>query len=273
MTLMTTPSTPTSRSSAPGSPARLCALALRQRGRRVALIERGRHPRFAIGESSTPLANLLLEELADRYDLPQHPAVLEVGHLAARASGRRLRPEARLHVPLPSSPASRSPTTTITQRQLLVAASPHDEIADTHWYRPDFDQALVREARSEGAIYLDETRLDAHAATTATGIDARGHAPRRDRPRHGAVRHRRQRPARISAPRARTSVSAPLRWLPPTQGLFTHFDGRRALGSTCTPPTRRRRIRRTTRRCIMCFRAAGSGCCGSTTASPAPARR
>src|SRR4051812_23746974 len=49
----------------------LMALALRRRGFRVALIERGRHPRFAIGESSTPLANLLLEELADRYDLPR----------------------------------------------------------------------------------------------------------------------------------------------------------------------------------------------------------
>src|SRR4249919_2148156 len=49
----------------------LTALALRRRGMRVALIERGRHPRFAIGESSTPLANLLIEELADRYDLPR----------------------------------------------------------------------------------------------------------------------------------------------------------------------------------------------------------
>ena len=48
----------------------LTALALLQRGMRVVLIERGRHPRFAIGESSTPLANLLIEELADRYDLP-----------------------------------------------------------------------------------------------------------------------------------------------------------------------------------------------------------
>ena len=47
----------------------LTALALRARGKRVLLIERGRHPRFAIGESSTPLANLLLEELATRYDL------------------------------------------------------------------------------------------------------------------------------------------------------------------------------------------------------------
>src|SRR5215204_1716110 len=49
----------------------LTALALLRRGRRVALIERGRHPRFAIGESSTPLANLLFEEIADRYDLPR----------------------------------------------------------------------------------------------------------------------------------------------------------------------------------------------------------
>ena len=36
----------------------LAALALLKRGHRVALVERGRHPRFAIGESSTPLANL-----------------------------------------------------------------------------------------------------------------------------------------------------------------------------------------------------------------------
>src|SRR5690606_30745600 len=49
----------------------LTALALRSRGVRVAIIERGRHPRFAIGESTTPLTNLLLEELADTYALPQ----------------------------------------------------------------------------------------------------------------------------------------------------------------------------------------------------------
>src|SRR5262249_4980826 len=49
----------------------LTALCLRRVGRSVVLIERGRHPRFAIGESSTPLANLLIEELADRYRLPR----------------------------------------------------------------------------------------------------------------------------------------------------------------------------------------------------------
>ena len=47
----------------------LLAIVCRRLGRSVALIERGAHPRFAIGESSSPLANLLLEELCDRYDL------------------------------------------------------------------------------------------------------------------------------------------------------------------------------------------------------------
>src|SRR5437588_10472167 len=49
----------------------LLAMIAQRLGRSVVMLERGQHPRFAIGESSTPLANLLLEELADRYDLPR----------------------------------------------------------------------------------------------------------------------------------------------------------------------------------------------------------
>ncbi|MEY4326977.1 MAG: hypothetical protein RIS24_3148 [Verrucomicrobiota bacterium] len=49
----------------------LLAMIARRLGLSVLMIERGRHPRFAIGESSTPLANLWLETLTDRYDLPR----------------------------------------------------------------------------------------------------------------------------------------------------------------------------------------------------------
>lgn len=49
----------------------LVSCALRHQGLRVVMIERQQHPRFAIGESSTPLTNLLLEEFARRYDLPE----------------------------------------------------------------------------------------------------------------------------------------------------------------------------------------------------------
>ena len=40
-------------------------------GHRVLLLDRSKHPRFAIGESSTPIANLLLEEIATEFGLPQ----------------------------------------------------------------------------------------------------------------------------------------------------------------------------------------------------------
>src|SRR5688572_27320934 len=49
----------------------LLAMVARRLGLSVLLLERGTHPRFANGESSSPLAHLLLEELARRYDLPQ----------------------------------------------------------------------------------------------------------------------------------------------------------------------------------------------------------
>ena len=49
----------------------LLALLARRLGLRVLLLERGSHPRFAIGESTSPLCNLLLEELATTYDLPR----------------------------------------------------------------------------------------------------------------------------------------------------------------------------------------------------------
>src|SRR6185295_18623962 len=47
----------------------LMAMIAHRLGFSTVLIERGRHPRFVIGESSTPLTNLLLEELANDYDL------------------------------------------------------------------------------------------------------------------------------------------------------------------------------------------------------------
>src|SRR5262245_34118726 len=137
----------------------LTAMALARRARRVVLIERGRHPRFAIGESSTPLANLLLEELADRYDLPQIRVFSKWG------TWQRARPDVACGLKRGFSfffhEAGRPfEDDTDHRRQLLVAASPHDEIGDTHWYRPDFDMALARRAEAEGVLYLDETQLD-----------------------------------------------------------------------------------------------------------------
>ena len=150
----------------------LMAMIAHRLGHSVVLVERGRHPRFAIGESSTPLANLLLEELARRYELPAllpltkwgpwqkaHPEIacgLKRGFTFYHHSfGKAWEPRPD------------------RDNELLVAASPHDGIADTHWFRPHFDEFLARQAAKLGVELLEETSLDvadfSHADPFLTG--------------------------------------------------------------------------------------------------------
>ncbi len=135
------------------------AMIARRLGHSVVLIEKGKHPRIVIGESSTPLTNLLLEELAIRYDLPG------VKPLAKWGSWQRTYPQIACglkrgftfyHHDL-RRPATSAPT---RSQQLLVAASPNDRIADTHWYRADFDHFLAREAQEIGVDYFDKTQVN-----------------------------------------------------------------------------------------------------------------
>ena len=136
----------------------LFAMIASRLGRRVILLERGQHPRVVIGESSTPLSNLLLEELTTRYDLPHLKSLSKWGSWQDNhpqlACGLKRGFTFFHHV------LGESKVTPVDRRnQLLVAASPHNAIADTHWYRADFDHFLVREAENLGVTYLDEIEL------------------------------------------------------------------------------------------------------------------
>ena len=138
----------------------LFAMIAHQLGKSVVLIDRGKHPRVVIGESSTPLANLLWEELTTRYDLR------DLKPLAKWGTWQKERPEIACGLKRGftfyhhdrANPRAGAPR---RAEQLLVAASPHDEIADTHWYRADFDHFLVRQAESLGVEYLDQANLTA----------------------------------------------------------------------------------------------------------------
>lgn len=136
----------------------LMAMIAKRLGYSVVLIDKGKHPRVVIGESSTPLANLLFEELAIRYDLPA------LRPLAKWGTWQRAYPKIACglkrgftfyHHDL-TKPTTSNPD---RSRQLLVAASPNNQIADTHWYRADFDHLLVRQAQEIGVDYFDETQL------------------------------------------------------------------------------------------------------------------
>ena len=133
------------------------ALIARRLGYSVVLIERGSHPRIVIGESTTPLTNLFLEALADRYHLPEIRAFSKWGTWQSAhsevACGLK-RGFSFFHHDRNESHADLS-----RDQQLLVAASPHDAIADTHWYRADFDEYLMHAAVQAGAQYFDCVHL------------------------------------------------------------------------------------------------------------------
>jgi FADH2 O2-dependent halogenase len=201
----------------------LLALICRRLGRSVVLIEKGSHPRFAIGESSSPLANLLLEELSDRYDLPR------IRPLASWGTWQAAYPKVGCGLKRGFSfygHEAGKPFRADSERrdQLLVAASPRDEVADTHWFRADFDQFLVNEAEAEGVEYLDRTELTA-LEYRADGVAVSG------RRRDGGPLHLNAR-LLVDASGARGFVHKTLRLregsfpdLPATQSLFTHFEG------------------------------------------------
>lgn len=198
----------------------ILAMIARRLGARVCLLERGRHPRFAIGESASPLAGILLEQLADRYDLPR------LRPLSAFGTWQRAYPDVTCGLKRgftyfrhdDGRPYRRDPDRT---RELLVAASPSNELSDTHWLRSDVDHFLVREAIALGVEYQDGVQLD--------GIDQAGETV-------VLSGHRGARPLRLvsafvvdaSGPRGFLSraLNIPDRGFdgyPPTQALFSHF--------------------------------------------------
>jgi FADH2 O2-dependent halogenase len=136
----------------------LLARVLAVQGYDVVLLERGTHPRFAIGESTTPLANLSLERLAARYGLADCYELAAHGRwLAKHAELRRgLKRGFSFYRHHPGEPfADRG----LESERLLVAASPHDGVADTHWLRADVDHHFVREAMAAGVDYRDSAEL------------------------------------------------------------------------------------------------------------------
>jgi tetracycline 7-halogenase / FADH2 O2-dependent halogenase len=198
----------------------ILAMIARRLGYRVTLLERGRHPRFAIGESASPLAGVLIEQLADGYDLPR------LRPLSAFGTWQRAYPDVvcglkRGFTYFKHERHERYRVAADRSNRLLVAASPSDELSDTHWLRADVDHFLVREATDLGVDYLDEVTLDAIAlhADGAVLTGQRGGAP---------VRVRADFVVDASGPRGFLSRALGIEPrgfddYPSTQALFSHF--------------------------------------------------
>jgi FADH2 O2-dependent halogenase len=207
----------------------LLAMIAKRLGHSVVLIEKGAHPRVVIGESSTPLSNLLLEDLATRYDLPRLKPLSKWGSwqrsYAHVACG--LKRGFTFHHHVLGAPVSPGPE---RKDQLLVAASPRDEIADTHWYRADFDHFLVQEAEKLGVEYVDHVALH-RISDDGKEVRLEGRRSGRD------VEFRARFVVDATGPRGFLHKALGLSEVelpdyPRTQALFSHFSGVRRLEET-----------------------------------------
>lgn len=136
----------------------LTALGLDKLGYNVLLIEKGSHPRFAVGESSTPIADMILRAIANRYDLPWLHAFSRYG------SWQENHPEVACGLKRGFSyykhQAGRPfQTDENHSEELLVAASINDRQSDTNWYRSDMDAFLVQKVQEAGIDYVDRTAV------------------------------------------------------------------------------------------------------------------
>jgi FADH2 O2-dependent halogenase len=136
----------------------LMALLLARIGRSSVLIDRASHPRFAIGESSTPNADLLLLQLAREYDLPRIAPLAKYGTWQAaypEVIGGIKRGFSYFHHRRGQPFRADAEHST----ELLVAASPDDERSDTHWLRSSVDAFFAREAAAAGVPLLENTAV------------------------------------------------------------------------------------------------------------------
>ncbi|HIO20545.1 MAG TPA: hypothetical protein EYN11_05545 [Phycisphaerales bacterium] len=127
----------------------ISALIADQMGLKTILLERGTHPRFAIGESSTPQADITLASLAEKYNLPFLKPLSRYG------SWKESYPELNCG-PKRGFTYIQHPN---IENELLVAASPDNYNCDCHWYREDFDAFLVEEVKKTGVDYFENTNV------------------------------------------------------------------------------------------------------------------
>jgi tetracycline 7-halogenase / FADH2 O2-dependent halogenase len=136
----------------------LVAMCLAEQGRDVVVIERETHPRFAIGESSTPLANWVLRDLATRYGLDELLPLTRYGtwkeaHPELGVGPKRGFSFFAHRAGKPFSPQDDR------SNELLVAANPSEAEADTQWLRADVDAYFATCARVRGVEVLEGTAV------------------------------------------------------------------------------------------------------------------
>lgn len=141
-----------------GLPGAIMALVLARLGLDVIVIDRSGHPRFAIGESSTPTTDAYLARIAAEFDLP------ELAPLATYPTARAAYPELTIGRKRGFSFFRHRAGKFFDPgedhaNEMVVAASPSDELSDSNWLRSDVDNFVVSLFPKYGVRFFDHCEM------------------------------------------------------------------------------------------------------------------
>ncbi len=130
------------------------AATLARHGHRVLMVEKGHHPRFALGEATLPQTSYWLWLISERYDVPEIKLLADSRTVAsdiAPSSGIKRSIGFAYHRPgLDHDMRHES-------HQLLAPELPF--LSESHLFRQDVDLYLARVAQAYGARLLEDTEV------------------------------------------------------------------------------------------------------------------
>lgn len=131
------------------------ALILSRCGFRVLVIEKGRHPRFVIGESTVPTTTLTMRQLARTYQVPE---IEEVSHyLGLKQRGLTAFPKRVFWFGVHRAGRELEPRDEVVLDTFPLPIGP-----DVHMLRADSDEFLASRFPHYGVDYLDNTTVVDH---------------------------------------------------------------------------------------------------------------
>ncbi|WP_041598581.1 NAD(P)/FAD-dependent oxidoreductase [Hahella chejuensis] len=132
------------------------AIMLAKLGHTVALIEKGKHPRFALGESTTPIMSKTIRHLGQKYDIPEFVNLASYDTIMSAHMPITCGPKELFHY-FWHEPGLSSATLSNGIVPEIIVQTPE---VDTQLYRAESDKYLVDVAISYGADYFEETTVE-----------------------------------------------------------------------------------------------------------------
>ena len=130
----------------------ILALTLSRIGCRVLVVEKGKHPRFTIGESTVPTMTLGMRQLAERYNVPELEDVCH--YLGLKKHGLVAYPKRHFWFGLHHAGQEM-----VSGEEIVLDTFPLPVGPDIHMLRADVDAFLVSRFPKYGIDYVDNSEV------------------------------------------------------------------------------------------------------------------